>query len=276
MVFMASMMSRVSPCCTRLPTSMNTGGLGIGRAIGGADHGRLHGARMLGRIAAGDGGSGTRRSTSWAGLRRRRGIGGSRNARGHGQCARDADLEAALLDLDLREPRVVEKLRKLADQALLAGGFLGFVFRRHSLSSFFFVLLSILFRVTVHHPQLGDQLRHGLDSKLVTLDAEAADHAFGRHRHIGMMPEALTAENIRQMHLDNRQLGRRQGIQDADRGVSEPASVQYDARGRRAGFLNPADQLTLMIWIGENPPPAPRALARASVALRTSSRVSRP
>ena len=56
-VFMASMISSVSPWLTRLPISMNGGGAGLGRAVGGADHRRFDGARMLGRVgrAAGAG-----------------------------------------------------------------------------------------------------------------------------------------------------------------------------------------------------------------------------
>ena len=54
---------------------------------------------------------------------------------------------------------------------------------------------------------------HGFERQLVTLGAEAADHALGGQRNVRMLPERLAAENVRQMHFDDRQLGRLQGIE---------------------------------------------------------------
>src|SRR5262245_56839428 len=48
--------------------------------------------------------------------------------------ARDADLEAGLLDLDLAQARLVEELCEAANELLLAGRLLGLVIRRHARS----------------------------------------------------------------------------------------------------------------------------------------------
>ena len=50
MVFIASMISSVSPATTLLPMSMKGARAWRGPAIGGADHRRFHGAGMLGEV----------------------------------------------------------------------------------------------------------------------------------------------------------------------------------------------------------------------------------
>ena len=66
-----------------------------------------------------------------------------------------------------------------------------------------------------------------------------------------MMTEGFASENIGQMHLDDRQIGGVQGIEDRDRGVGQRAGIQNDAVGRLARLMDPIDELTLMVGLAE-------------------------
>src|SRR5881392_1142885 len=68
-----------------------------------------------------------------------RGRGGGCNRRSdlHGDGARDAHLEPALLDLDLAQAGLVQELGELADQLLLGAGVFALILGRHTSLSFF-------------------------------------------------------------------------------------------------------------------------------------------
>ena len=107
-VFMASMMSTVSPCSTRDANLDERRRAGLRRAIGGADHRRLDGAGML----RGVGGC---RLARRAGCRCRCGGCGDRMLDREG--ARHPYLEAALLDLDLATDRSRSEARRARGSA---------------------------------------------------------------------------------------------------------------------------------------------------------------
>ena len=109
-VFIASMMSSVSPALTREPMSTNGRAPGSAPTIGGADHRRGDEAGMLRRIDAADGSRGRRRDGHI-----------DRRATAQPRCAvaRDAHADAVLLDRDLGEAGLVEQLRQLADQVVI-------------------------------------------------------------------------------------------------------------------------------------------------------------
>ena len=67
----------------------------------------------------------------------------------------------------------------------------------------------------------GDLADEGLEAEAVALGAEPRDHADGDRGDIGVLPEALAREDVREMYLDDRQPARDQRI------------AQRDARVRR-------------------------------------------
>ena len=54
--------------------------------------------------------------------------------------------------------------------------------------------------------RFGKVRRQSFESKLVAERTKAADDADGDRRHVGVMAEALAAEDVGEMHLDNRTL----------------------------------------------------------------------
>ena len=123
-------------------------------------------------------------SLHWRGWRRRltcRSGGhatGAATRRLDGERARDAHLEPALLDLDLAQAGLVEELGKLADQLLLAAEVLALILGRHRFAFPSCAALSCP-PGALSHDARPPAFGHGLERQLVTLGAEAADHAFG-------------------------------------------------------------------------------------------------
>src|SRR5438128_2099603 len=76
-----------------------------------------------------------------------------------------------------------------------------------------------------------DYVRERVESALVALRPQAADHAGCRQADIGMVTKALAAENIGQMHLDDRQFGGEKRVEHRHRGVSQCPGVENDAVG---------------------------------------------
>ena len=66
-----------------------------------------------------------------------------------------------------------------------------------------------------------------------------------------MVAKILAAENIRQMHLDHRQLGGVQRVEDRHRGMRQRAGIEDDAVGQLARLLDPIDQLPLVVRLAE-------------------------
>ena len=183
MVFIASMMSSVSPAFTLLPTSTNGLAPGSGAAIGGADHRRGDDARMLGRI---DRRGRRRRATGCGGA-----CSGAAATLALTAIAprRDAHAQAVVLDLDFGQAGFVEQLGELADQILVDRGVFG-----RSLPCAPCSALAPLRR------SCGEPV----DRERIALDAEAADHGLGGQRDVGMMAEGLARMDVGDVALDHR------------------------------------------------------------------------
>src|SRR6185369_7665612 len=64
-----------------------------------------------------------------------------------------------------------------------------------------------------------------------------------------VMAKALTLEDVRQMHLDDRQVGREECIEHRYRGVGQRTGVEDDAVGGFARLLYPVDELTFVVGL---------------------------
>src|SRR3546814_14944804 len=96
-----------------------------------------------------------------------------------------------------------------------------------------------------------------------------SDHGVGHLRHIGVMSEGLAPMNVGEMHLDQREADREEGIHDGDRGVRIGARIDYDAVVAAARALDPSDQLALAVGLAALGGKAP-ALDRKSTRLNSS------
>src|ERR1700747_3344435 len=63
------------------------------------------------------------------------------------------------------------------------------------------------------------------------------------------MTKALAAENVRQMHLDDRQFGGEKRVEHCHRGVGQRPGIENDAVGGFARLLDPVDELALVIGL---------------------------
>src|SRR3546814_14486360 len=73
---------------------------------------------------------------------------------------------------------------------------------------------------------------HRVQGHEIALRAQTADHGVGHLRHIGVMSEGLAPMNVGEMHLDQREADREEGIHDGDRGVRIGARIDYVEVGR--------------------------------------------
>ena len=96
-----------------------------------------------------------------------------------------------------------------------------------------------------------NEIGHRLQRQQVALGAEAADDARGDLRDIGLVAKRLSPVNVGQMHLNDRQLGERQRIEEGDRGMAVGGRIDDDAGLGAAGFLDPGNQFTLDIRLAE-------------------------
>src|SRR3546814_10688416 len=80
------------------------------------------------------------------------------------------------------------------------------------------------------------------------------------------MSEGLAPMNVGEMHLDQREADREEGIHDGDRGVRIGARIDYDAVVAAARALDPSDQLALAVGLAALGGKAP-ALGMAAAAL---------
>src|SRR3546814_21023759 len=80
------------------------------------------------------------------------------------------------------------------------------------------------------------------------------------------MSEGLAPMNVGEMHLDQREADREEGIHDGDRGVRIGARIDYDAVVAAARALDPSDQLALAVGLAALGGTAP-ALGMAAAAL---------
>ena len=68
----------------------------------------------------------------------------------------------------------------------------------------------------VAHVCVLQDVGHRGQRQRITRDAEAADHADGRFRNIGVLPEFLPAVDVGQVNLDDGQLDREQRVHQRD------------------------------------------------------------
>src|SRR5271166_7200487 len=96
-----------------------------------------------------------------------------------------------------------------------------------------------------------DNIGERVEGALVALRSQPADHPGRRQAYIGMMPKALATENIRQVHLDDRQFGGEKRVEHRYRGVGQRPRIENDSVGRFARLLDPVDELALVIGLPE-------------------------
>jgi hypothetical protein len=75
------------------------------------------------------------------------------------------------------------------------------------------------------------------------------------------------------MHLEHRQLGGLQRIEDGDRGVRKGAGVDHDACGLLARLLDPGDQLALVVRLAKVDRKPERAGPRLAPAANVGERL---
>ena len=81
--------------------------------------------------------------------------------------------------------------------------------------------------------------------------AETADDARRGLRNIAFMAKRLAPEYIGKMHLDHRQLGRPQRIQQSHRCVRVGAAINDDGSGALRRLLDPIDQFAFRVALPE-------------------------
>ena len=91
------------------------------------------------------------------------------------------------------------------------------------------------------------EICHGFQRKFVTLRTQSANDARRRQGHKGMLAEFVAAEDIGQVHFNNRQFGGLQRVEDGDRGVCIGARIHDDALRLGPGLLNLAHQLAFKV-----------------------------
>src|ERR1051326_561934 len=86
-----------------------------------------------------------------------------------------------------------------------------------------------------------------LERELVAVGPETADDSAGCEADIGMMAEALAPEDVREMNLDDRQIGGVERVEDRDGGMRQGAGIDDDAVGGLARLVDPVDQHALVV-----------------------------
>ena len=82
-----------------------------------------------------------------------------------------------------------------------------------------------------------------------------------------MMAKALAAEDVREMHLDHRQVGGEERVEHRDRGMGQGAGVQDDPVRRLARLLDPVDELAFVVGLAKLDLQVEIARARDAAAL---------
>src|SRR5579863_1863468 len=92
----------------------------------------------------------------------------------------------------------------------------------------------------------AETLRGGTDRRLVAEGAEAADHAHGGVREIGVTAKGLARVRVGKVHLDERHPHRQQRIAQRDAGMREGAGIDDEKRhALGTGTVHALDQLVL-------------------------------
>src|SRR5665213_729891 len=97
----------------------------------------------------------------------------------------------------------------------------------------------------------GDEARHRLQRQEIALAAQTADHAGRGEADIGAMAEALAPEDVGDVHLDDRQGGSAQRVENGNGGMCIAAGIDDDTVGRFARLLDPIDELPLVVRLAE-------------------------
>src|SRR3954451_8472623 len=106
--------------------------------------------------------------------------------------------------------------------------------------------------ISVPVTQIGiDQPRQRFQCQQISMRAEAADDTFRDRRHIGMVAESFTPEDIGQVDLDHRKLRYRKRVHDGDGGMGIGTRIQDDAVMLAPRLLNPRNQLAFQIGLAE-------------------------
>src|SRR5690606_34623016 len=90
----------------------------------------------------------------------------------------------------------------------------------------------------------------GVQRQQVTLRAEAADHALGNGGEVGMATKGLPGVDVRQVHLDEGDADRGQGVAHGDAGMAVGRRVDdHVAHPGRGRLLDQVDQFALMVGL---------------------------
>jgi len=85
------------------------------------------------------------------------------------------------------------------------------------------------------------------EGQLVRGRSEARYHRQGLVREEAMVTERLASKNIAEVHLDEGQTHREEGVPNADRTVGEAGSIDQDPLEIMARSLDPVNQHSLMV-----------------------------
>src|SRR6185437_7596733 len=97
----------------------------------------------------------------------------------------------------------------------------------------------------------GYGARQASQRELVAVGAETADDSNRRGREHRLAALGLACIDVRQVHLDERHIDRRQRVTNRDRGVSVGAGVDHDAVDPPAQSVNGVDELSLAVVLRE-------------------------
>ena len=93
----------------------------------------------------------------------------------------------------------------------------------------------------------SEQGRKPVDGKTVALDPEPAEHGLGDRGDVGVTAKFLARMNVADVDLDDRQFRRDDGVKDRNGRVSEGAGVDDHATRVVACFLQPIDDIALVV-----------------------------
>ena len=118
----------------------------------------------------------------------------------------------------------------------------------------------------------------GAQREFIALGTQPADHAHRDVGEIGVGAEGLAGMDVGQVHLDEGDGHRQQGIAQGDAGMGEGRRVdedEADALGCRAWWMASIRTCSALLWMNARRWPAASAPGLAAVAWM-SARVSRP
>jgi hypothetical protein len=94
---------------------------------------------------------------------------------------------------------------------------------------------------------LIDQPRETPQRQSVALRPQTRDDAIRAKRHVGMVAERLALVDIGNVHLEDWELARIQGVQNRDRRMRKCGWIDHDATSLLARFVDPVDDFIFAV-----------------------------